>query len=174
MNKPLLLTIVAILLLIKWGVLPLLEWQQEMRLQIKQDYLNLQKTQRIIQAKSEFEEQANELSSIENNLKVRFATQTDDFQINTQRQIEELFLRLGIKIESFSWLSQSDKKFGTASFQVQISGGLDDFMNLQLTLSTEITPFLIKEYRVRRKSTRDADIENLQGTLNVSVFVKEN
>jgi hypothetical protein len=87
LNKPLLLTIVAILLLIKWGVLPLLEWQQEMRLQIKQDYLNLQKTQRIIQAKSEFEEQANELSSIENNLKVRFATQTDDFQINTQRQI---------------------------------------------------------------------------------------
>jgi hypothetical protein len=173
LNKPLLLAIVASLLLIKWGVQPVLDWQQQVKLEIEQDYLNLQKTRRIIQAKSEFEQQANELRSIENNLTLRFAAQTADFQINTQRQIEELFKTLGIKIESFSWLSQSDRKYGAVSFQVQISGKLEDFMSLQLKLRTNNTPYTISEYRVRRKSTRDADIENLQGTLNVSVFVKE-
>jgi len=137
-NKNILLIILAIILVLKFALLPIIEWQNQSinTLQIVNKKLN--KSLSFINELPKLEEQKQRLINSLAQLKSEVDTYQDvsRYQLEKQREVEKIFAMHNIVIKSFNWQDIIKLNNGTQlKLMVKYSGKLKDFLSLHMDIS---------------------------------------
>ena len=147
LNQNNLLLILGMILLIKFVLYPVIEWQDETVQQLSSLNKKLIKSKNFINELPQLESEREKLSSYLAELKDSVDTYSDisTYQIGKQKEIETLFTDTGMVIKSFNWQdSIKTEKGAQLKLMIQYSGSLKDFLKLHMMMgkfnqSIEIT-----------------------------------
>ena len=121
------------LLLIKFGLLPVLSWQNKMLVDIEQYEKRNNKAQNLLDSKAELIEQLDLLRQSYQTQKQgypRFAA-TEDFHIETKVMFDKLLNEFNLKVKRFFWRDSTNEEVFSgmykARFNVDFTGRFKDF-----------------------------------------------
>jgi hypothetical protein len=145
-NKPLLLAVLAVLVLAKFVLLPLSEWQQQQLSELALLHNKLEKTKRLVLSK---EELAAAFSAVEKPYKTlaEKVPQTSDkqkYRLEFQQQLESLLATHRVQVVSFAW--QGDKPvagadISEARIELRLRGMPADYVSAIADLQQQMPLF---------------------------------
>lgn len=176
MNKPLLLSLLAVLLCLRFIVTPVIDWQNGL----------LQETH-ILQAKMD-----KSLAYIDDlpmlqQLKKGLISQLEDsklmnetykdvgrYQLAKQRQLEDLFTQFNTNITSSNWIEPIKTANSiTFQFRIQFAAETKDFIALHLKLSRLSKDITVTTLNLNLFANKDGDLGRLSGIVILRFTPKE-
>lgn len=137
-NNPILLVSVAILVLLKFVVLPIIEWQNEMILEAGHLQKKIDKSKSHIKRMPELYEYQRQLEASLTLVKAKVERYNNEnrYQISKQREFESLFKKHKLTITSSHWKDVIKSEEGaTFQLQMQFRGMLKDLIVLQTEIN---------------------------------------
>ncbi|ABV37626.1 hypothetical protein Ssed_3022 [Shewanella sediminis HAW-EB3] len=137
-NKPLLLGALAVLFLLKFIVVPVIEWQDEAVLETKNLQSKIDKSQSHIKDLPNLVKYKDQLEVSLTKAKETIERYNDAsrYQISKQRQFEALFKEHQLTMSSSNWRDVVKTDNGsTFQLQVQFNGMLSDFIAFHLQVN---------------------------------------
>lgn len=176
LNSKLMVFVVAILLLIKFALLPILSWQNQVIEEISQYERKNAKVERLLanQDKMFFDFVTSDKAyKTKANSYPTFADRSL-FRLETQISFEMLLKQNGLQQSQFFWQDEQDKpvfdNLYKAKFNVRFSGLLKDFALLHSKLATLNKRYKIVNFRVRVKDQTAKSIGNASAVFSVEAY----
>ena len=133
-----LLVILALIILTKFAVFPLIDWQDETLVQLNSLNKKIAKSENHINNFAQLESDQKKLRDYLASLKNDIDTYQDisTYQIAKQKEVETLFNESTLAIKSFNWQDSIETGSGAQlKLMIQYSGLLKDFLNFHLKIS---------------------------------------
>jgi hypothetical protein len=171
-----LLPVVAILLLIKFVLAPVVEWQNETLIEIERYEKRNEKTQRLLNGETQL---LSSLAAVDKEYKLqaeaypRFNT-IADFHIETKIVFDMLLKQNRLKVTQFFWHDSVDKAvfpgMQLGRFNVSFIGNFKDFALLQAKLGSSEKAFRIVNFSTQVKNQSDASVGTVNGTFTIETY----
>ncbi|ASI97588.1 GspMb/PilO family protein [Vibrio rotiferianus] len=156
-----LLGIVGILMLLRFGLVPLLEWQNEKWQQISSLNQRLEKSEALIE-RTEF------IAKLETKLEAQVEKQqaqfvsgrTDDaIQLQQQKKIESLIKQHDLKMANTRWLgSVPQGNYTEYRLEVGLNGKISDFIGFLQSLEQQATPIRLQGWIINMRGMSEGSI----------------
>lgn len=137
-NKPLLIALLALLALMKFIIVPIFEWQDDILNQSQDLQFKLDKSKSYINNLDKLE---NQKVKLQEDLTVKLESVErfqvlPRYQIAKQKQLEQLFAEKKMTIKSLVWRDPVELEKGMQlSVVIQFSGKLKDYISMQMALA---------------------------------------
>lgn len=177
-NKPLMLGLILLLATIKFGVVPLLEWQEAKVVSIGKLEERLLKTERLLLNKDETLSTINTISqeiSAYDELIFKPSSDEVQFKLGQQEIIEELFTKNGLSVSRTSWLTSVQKVgYEELMMEMTVTGSFKQLMRALLVSETmkpkiALANFTLNVSRMRASSKR---LGRVSGKITFTVWRK--
>lgn len=131
------LSVLAVLLIARFVVVPVFDWQQQQITQIESQNNKLAKVQRVIARLPEISAELDKLQQSNQKLQALYANQASAlaFKLQQQQRIEELFKVHNIEVKNFNWVAEIPGEITQLRAKVFFSGKSKDLALLQLAIA---------------------------------------
>ncbi|MFT4925942.1 MAG: hypothetical protein ACI8WB_002037 [Phenylobacterium sp.] len=176
LNMKVMLPVVATLLLIKFALLPVVAWQNELLAELEQHEQRNAKAERLLNGEAQLLAQLAALSQdydAQEKAYPRFAA-AEDFHIETKMMFDILLRQFNLKVTQFFWRDSTDKEIFPgmykARFNVDFTGKFKDFALLQARLGTTEKAFRIVNFSNAVKQQSATSMGLVNSTLTVEAY----
>lgn len=167
-NKPLLLGALAVLFLLKFVVVPVIEWQDEAITETKNLQSKIDKSQSYIKDLPNLLKYKEELDLSLSKTKEMIERYNDAsrYQISKQRQFEALFKEHQLTMSSSNWRDVVKTDNGsTFQLQVQFNGMLNDFIAFQMQVNAMRPSVTITNLGLNIRGQSAASLGSMTGNM---------
>ncbi len=176
LNSKTLLPVAVVLIIIKFVLLPIVAWQNDLLSQIERHEQRNAKAQRLLDSEAQltsrfvslsesYKEQADQYP--------RFAA-AEDFHIETKIMFDMLLQQNQLKVTQFFWREAVDKEIFPGMymgrFNVNFSGQFKDFALLQSKLGTSEKAFRIANFSAMVKKQTDKSIGTVEAAFTIEAY----
>jgi len=171
-NKNTLLLILGGIILIKYMLMPIIEWQNDSVEQLVVLNKKLDKSLGFINELPRLEQEKVKLADFLKTIKLDVDTYQDisRYQLDKQREIEKVFAENKIIIKSFNW--RDIVKIGNGSqlkLMIRYSGKLKDFISLHMAISQFNRSVEVTNFGLNIRTQTDKSLGDITGSI-VLVF----
>lgn len=158
-----LVAVLGVILLIKFGFLPLLEWQESYRQELILEKKRITKAQRVLNNAEQFEQQFSQLEQLHQAQQgLLFSSQPDNqFQLSRQQQIEALLSSYDLRAERINWLAAINVASGQVrqySVTISVEGKITDILRWHLAVEKQKPLIDIVGFDVRMQRQTDSSL----------------
>ncbi len=173
----LLLSIVALLVVIKWGYIPLSDWQNALYFEVKQKQKRLLKSSRVLEKSDLYNQQNIQLQSslaIANDV---FFNEQDDslFKLEQQKFVEQLLSKSNLTLTRIVWentLESVEPKIKHYKMNVFFSGRATDMVRYVTELEQHKPYIEVSDFIFNIKKSHQAPLGNVSGNLTLNLYMK--
>jgi hypothetical protein len=176
LNIKVMLPMVVTLLLIKFGLLPVVEWQNDLLADIEQYEQRNTKAQRLLNSEAELVKKMSVKSEeylAQEKAYPNFAA-SEDFHIETKMRFDILLGQFNLKVTQFFWRSTTDEEIFPgmykARFNINFIGKTKDFALLQARLGTDEKAFRIVNFSNLISKQSATSMGMVKSTLTVEAY----
>ncbi|WP_206484695.1 hypothetical protein [Thalassotalea sp. G2M2-11] len=167
------LTLIVVLVAIKFFILPIFEWQDEVSARLELQQKALIKTQALINNESDIIASLNKFKVLEQNLYSRYHSDDNVAQTkrDIQRNIENMLDALGVKLQSIGWKDapfEEGKSINTIYLEYRIEGKAKDVIEHLLALSLEEKPAHIVSLKLIFQRSDVGIIKRINGRVTLA------
>lgn len=177
-NKPLLLGILAVLALIRFALLPVVEWQNSQVNELERSKTQLAKGLQLLEQKSELQEIEGRLLERNRVLSSKLLfnePNANRMQLTIQKQLDELMAKHNLEARNTNWLTplplgQTEEH----RLELSLSGKVEDFINFTLEVENESPRLAIVQFSQAINGMRLAqkNLGNFNGMIVISSLRK--
>lgn len=177
-HHPIKVGLLLSLLLIKFIVLPVFDWQNEQILILHQSQIKLSKTQAILAKESQMKNLIEQISKNIEPIERAFFNAPNElaFKLNLQQQIESTLSRFNLEQKNFSWLNKThnaDLSLTAQAFEVRLTGDSYQLVHLISELEAQDKLFQLLQFNVDFKAQTAVELGRVEGVITFRVFWRE-
>jgi len=150
-DRKLMIQIIVVLLLAKFVIVPVLEWQNEQIDIVNRQSKQLNKGLKLLENKSELVEHLGKLRSelqVQSQLIAGKGESAISYQLNVQKQIEALLEKYELTSRSITWLNPAVKgNTEEHKLELQLKGSLKNFISLIMEIEQQKPKLAVVEYK---------------------------
>ena len=163
---------VGVLVVLKFGVLPLWAWQSEQLGQLQAKYRQLSKLTTVVNGQASYGGQAQQLTAEIARLNDYFYIDSSATKLTIQQDIEKIFAEHAIKVEGFSWLFDEGQALRSLRAAVRFSGDYHNMMKALWALANQ--PKVVRQVDWRQSLQPAGGIKayTAKGTINLEFFAR--
>jgi hypothetical protein len=176
LNSKTLLPLVAVLLLLKFVLMPVFAWQNERVLDIASHEQKNAKVARLLASESQIKSQLEALSSNYSRDKKQIAhfSSAASFRIETKMNVDILMQDHSLYVRRFNWREKLDKEIFPgmymASFTVNFAGKAKDFARLHAQLSTTNKGFRLTNFGLQVTKQSAQSMGRVRGSATIEAY----
>ena len=167
-----LIFILVALIVLRFAVLPLVDWQQSRISDIQSKQVQLGKTIDLINRQSDYQQLALKLKAEKDKLAPLFYVDDDNAKLQIQKDIEQMFSDHSVPIERFNWVldDRADSGLRTLRVLVGFKGQLDAVMRVLLDMSKHNKIARQVEWRQTLTKRRKTDVGQSRGHVTLEFY----
>jgi len=167
-----LIFILVALIVLRFAVLPLVDWQQSRISDIQSKQVQLGKTIDLINSQSDYQQLALKLKAEKDKLAPLFYEDDDNAKLQIQKDIEQIFSDHSVPIERFNWVLDDRAVSGLRSLRVVVGfkGQLDAVMRVLLDMSKHNKIARQVEWRQTLTKKRKTDVGQSRGHVTLEFY----
>lgn len=167
-----LIFILVALIVLRFAVLPLVDWQQSRISDIQSKQVQLGKTIDLINSQSDYQQLALKLKAEKDKLAPLFYEDDDNAKLQIQKDIEQIFSDHSVPIERFNWVLDDRADSGLRSLRVLVGfkGQLDAVMKVLLDMSKHNKIARQVEWRQTLTKRRKTDVGQSRGHVTLEFY----
>jgi uncharacterized protein (DUF934 family) len=167
-----LIFILVALIVLRFAVLPLVDWQQSRISDIQSKQVQLGKTIDLINRQSDYQQLALKLKAEKDKLAPLFYVDDDNAKLQIQKDIEQMFSDHSVPIERFNWVldDRADSGLRTLRVLVGFKGQLDAVMKVLLDVSKHNKIARQVEWRQTLTKKRKTDVGQSRGHVTLEFY----
>ena len=167
-----LIFILVALIVLRFAVLPLVDWQQSRISDIQSKQVQLGKTIDLINSQSDYQRLALKLKAEKDKLAPLFYEDDDNAKLQIQKDIEQMFSDHSVPIERFNWVldDRADSGLRTLRVLVGFKGQLDAVMKVLLDVSKHNKIARQVEWRQTLTKKRKTDVGQSRGHVTLEFY----
>jgi len=166
------LLMVGVLVVLKFGVLPLWAWQSEQLGQLQAKSRQLSKLTTVVNGQASYGGQAQQLTAEIARLNDYFYVDSSATKLTIQQDIEKIFAEHAIKIEGFSWLFDDQQTLRSLRATVRYSGDYHNMMKALWALANQPKMVRQVDWRQSLKTAVGIKAYTAKGTINLEFFAR--
>lgn len=172
MSRSSLIFILVALIVLRFAVLPLVDWQQSRISDIQSKQVQLGKTIDLINRQSDYQQLALKLKAEKDKLAPLFYVDDDNAKLQIQKDIEQMFSDHSVPIERFNWVldDRADSGLRTLRVLVGFKGQLDAVMKVLLDVSKHNKIARQVEWRQTLTKKRKTDVGQSRGHVTLEFY----
>lgn len=168
----------GILIIIKFILLPVIEWQNEKVDSLVVKTRQLAKVAPLIDSKDQLASMQGKLAGASDNLNKRFPgfNANENLRVKTQRDVETVVKEIGVNLEVFDWLAEIDSEqtsLKQVQFKIDVRGELKQLVNFHWQLYNKIPSLVLRDYELRTFTQRGKRTAELSVILDAYYVSKE-
>lgn len=166
-KRKLMLSVLAFLLVARFVVQPIFNWQQQQIIEIASQTKKQVKVQRVIDRLPKISQALRKLQQTNQTLEAFYSHQTslEAFKLQQQQELEQLFEQHNIKIENYNWVAEMPGPITQVRAKISFTGKTKDFALLQLAIAGLPKLLEIGEWTLHIKRLNDHSLGNARGSL---------
>ena len=166
------LLMMGVLVVLKFGVLPLWAWQSEQLGQLQAKYRQLSKLTAVVNGQASYGGQAQQLTAEIARLNDYFYVDSSATKLTIQQDIEKIFAEYAIRVEGFSWLVDDQQTLRSLRATVRYSGDYHSMIKALWELANQ--PKVVRQVDWRQGLTAVMGIKAyaVKGTINLEFFAR--
>ena len=171
MSQRNLLITLAVLLSIRFVVVPILNWQSDMVVQNIAKHTQLQKIISVVENKQNLSDRLAVVVDRKLQRQRLFFSSGDNIKLNLQKEVESYFGRHNVKLSGFNWLIDDGEVPRVLRASLSFSAPTPDGIKalLQLSLADEFIRQV--EWRFRFVGSGDEDLGSMGGDIVLEFYV---
>ena len=166
------LLMVGVLVVLKFGVLPLWAWQSEQLGQLQAKHRQLSKLTTVVNGQASYGGQVQQLTGEIAYLKNYFYVDSSATKLTIQQDIEKVFAEHTIKVEGFSWLFDDGQALRSLRASVRYSGDYHNMMKALWALANQPKVVRQVDWKQNLQSAGGVKAYTAKGTINLEFFAR--
>jgi ribosomal protein L23 len=166
------LLMVGVLVVLKFGVLPLWAWQSEQLGQLQAKYRQLSKLTTVINGQASYGGQAQQLTAEIARLNDYFYVDSSATKLTIQQDIEKIFAENVIRVEGFSWLVDDQQTLRSLRATVRYSGDYHSMMKALWALANQSKVVRQVDWRQALTAVMGIKAYAAKGTISLEFFAR--
>ena len=166
------LLMMGVLVVLKFGVLPLWAWQSEQLGQLQAKYRQLSKLTTVVNGQASYGGQAQQLTAEIARLNDYFYVDSSATKLTIQQDIEKVFAEHTIKVEGFSWLFDDGQALRSLRAAVRFSGDYHNMMKALWALANQPKVVRQVDWKQNLQSAGGVKAYTAKGTINLEFFAR--
>ncbi len=161
------LTLLFFLLVIRFIVVPVFDWQTEKITEITANKNKLTKAEQVISRIPKIEHELAKIKLSNGALELRYFNETSlsAFKLQLQQKIERLFSQHNMKVKNFNWVAELPGDVTQERANISFEGNLKDIALLQLALANLPKLFNIGQWSFQIKKMNENSLGNVRGRM---------
>ena len=174
-----LLALITLLLVIKFIIVPLMEWQDSMVIDLKAKEKKLAKIEKVLSEQSVVTADREKLElMLDNTEKLFFATQAESvFKLNQQQAFEKLLTKHQITTVNFSWEAKTELtplKLIRYQIKTRLDGQFENLVSLYVDLENSKPWLQINDFNLSTSGNVDNSLGFVRsGNLTLSLYMQQ-
>ena len=175
-NTHVLLAVLLLLLAVKFALLPVLAWQNQLIEQAQRIELRNQKAQDLLQRQQQLTDQLSRQTEQLKLLQQRYPVfaQATEFRLQSQMDFENLIKQFKLRKKQFFWRGDNDElltdSLAMGVFNVTITGTSKQLALLHAELSTKYTQFRVRNMRFNIRRQKVDSLGLITATITVEAL----
>jgi len=171
-KRKLMLAVLAVLLLTRFILVPIFDWQQEQIDQITKKEQRLVKTNNIITRLPQVQAALAQLKESNQKQQDRYFNQSlsNTFKLQLQQKTELLFSEHDLKVTNFNWVAEIPAEITQARAKISFEGATKDFAMLQLEIAQLPKLLNIAQWTLHIKRMNDHSLGNVKGSILLTAY----
>jgi len=171
-KRKLMLGVLAVLLVARFILVPILDWQQEQIKQITAKEQRLTKTNNIIARLPQIKVALAQLKQNNQQQQSHYFNQAspNTFKLQLQQKIETLFTQHHLKVTNFNWVAEIDEQIAKARARITFEGSTKDFAMLQLAIAQLPKLLNTNQWTLHIKRMNDHSLGNANGNIVLTAY----
>lgn len=171
-----LLIALSVLVVVKFVYVPIIDWQNDLYLQIKQQENKLNKINKVLSQKESVIQANALLETLLTKTTSIFFLQSEEakFQLKQQKMLESLFEKYNLKSTKFAWKrTQKLTALTVQHYKLQISlkGRTNKLVQLMSVIESH-TPYIeISDFALNVKRQKDLSLGNVTGNITLHLYM---
>ena len=166
------LLMVGVLVVLKFGVLPLWAWQSEQLGQLQAKHRQLGKLMTVVNGQASYGGQVQQLTAEIAYLNNYFYVDSSATKLTIQQDIEKVFAEHTIKVEGFSWLFDDGQALRSLRASVRYSGDYHNMMKALWALANQPKVVRQVDWKQNLQSAGGVKAYAAKGTINLEFFAR--
>ena len=166
------LYVLAALIIIRFALVPIIEWQQTLLENIEAKEFQLSKTNNVIDSVPKINEALEKLIKNNQLKQIKFFNQptSNAFKLQLQQQIESLFSQFDIKVTNFSWVADLPGEISEARAKISLEGATTNFAKVSIAIAQFQKLLNIVQWDVRIVGMSDSQLGKVNGSIVLVAF----
>ncbi len=167
------LTILAVLLVMQFIIVPIFSWQQEQLMQIEASSKRLVKANGVIARLPIITDTLIPTEQKNKTLEALYYNYVpiNTFKLEFQQEIEKLFEQHHVKVRNFNWILEIPGEIAEQRIKIVFNGKVKDFALLQMKLA-QLPKFLnIAEWTLQIDKMNETSLGTVNGSLVISAYI---
>lgn len=166
-----LLAVVAVLLMLQWGVLPLLSWQGEKVVEIERQLSRLSERSQVIASEEAVRSDLEMMRAVLGELSALSSPKNDGIELPLQQLLSATLADFSIEIESFEWGEIPAGDVVPLKARISVTGRTQDFIDWQNSLLESQNWITVEELSFRRLQQNWYEMDAFKGDIVVRVIL---
>lgn len=171
-KRNLMMGMLAILLIARFILVPILDWQQEQITQITAKEQRLVKTNNILARLPQINSALEQLKQGNQKHQSRYFNQasSNTFKLQMQQKVEALFSKYNLKVTNFNWVAEINEQITQVRAKISFEGETKDFAMLQLAIAQLPKLLNIKQWSLHIKQMNEHSLGNANGSIVLTAY----
>jgi len=167
-----LIFVLVALVVLRFAILPLVDWQQSRLSDIRSKQVQLGKTIDLVNSQSGYQQLALQLKAEKNKLAPLFYMDNGDAKLEIQKDIEQVFSANNLPIERFNWVLDDRSDSGLRKLRVLVgfNGQLEAVIKVLLDISRHSKIARQVEWRQNLSKERETDFGQSRGHVTLEFY----
>jgi len=172
LNKRIMLPILAVLLIVRFILVPIFTWQQEQIEQIDAKSQRLNKSSNVIARIPLIKESLGQLKLKNNQLQKIYYNHAslNGLKLQLQQQIETLFTQHNIKVKNFTWVAEISGDLIQERARISYEGTTKDFARLQLAIARLPKLLNVVQWTMNIRGMKELSLGKVVGRIVLTAY----
>jgi len=164
--------VLVVLLVARFILMPIIDWQQEQITQITAKEQRLIKTNNIIARLPQIHIALEQLKQGNKQQQSRYFNKasSNNFKLQLQQKVEALFSTHNLKVTNFNWVAEITEQIIQARAKITFEGTTKDFAMLELAIAQLPKLLSIKQWSLHIKQMNDHSLGNANGSIVLTAY----
>ncbi|MFT5813785.1 MAG: hypothetical protein ACI9VT_001543 [Psychroserpens sp.] len=166
-KRKLMLGVLAVLLIARFILVPVFDWQKGKIALIAEKEQRLIKTNNVIDHVPQINLALKQLNQSNNKQQDRYFAEasTNTFKLQLQQKIEMLFSEHTLKVTNFNWVAEIPGQITQARAKISFEGATTQFAMLQLAIAQLPKALNIAQWTLQVKGMNEHSLGNVNGSI---------
>lgn len=173
MNKSLLLGLLGCLIVIRFILIPVFQWQNDTVSSLDRTLSKIIEMDALLEQRDAINEGITQLAPFEQQINSLYFDVDEDSKISVQQAIEKKLSTHNITIKSIGWVYENISDEQEHWLDISLSGQLTDIVKFQHSLSEATPRIYVQSTKLRRLRSNQQTIDNVRGNIVLKIFFKK-
>ncbi|SEK46974.1 hypothetical protein SAMN05216262_101434 [Colwellia chukchiensis] len=171
-NRKMLLLVLLVLLIARFVIVPIVDWQDEKLASIAANSNNLHKSEQVIARSEKIATELAHVKQLNQTLSDKYFQQANlnDFKLKLQQQLESLFSQHNLKVKNFSWVAHIPGDVVQERANISFEGEIKNVVALQLAMAQLPQLLQIIQWNFPIRNMSETSLGTTRGQLLVAAY----